>query len=550
LLTAGVTNNGNSTEHDVHIALYVDSVLVTEETFGELDTFESQLISYMWTPNAVGVYNITAIVDPVPDEVSLSNNIREKSVLVEEQEEFTIISPSSGQTVSGSIIHIEYQTDYPYNINAILVYVNGEHITDTYYMGAQELMVPIFQNGTNTVLLEVYWYGGDESWASVQIQSIDVHPTVVPVPGDYFNWVNDYGEYYESMNFTFGEMVSQFEVEVEAEFAIWYQGEIVDVYNTLLIVNILNGYVADDMMGGMTNGHLFFLSGLRSPAATGTSAETGDMMPMYGWSDIFHITGQAIWNGYAVWRLYSQDLGNYASVFRYNGILATLYYYNGTGSVVDTSFFPLPDNSPPVWLSAPNDFVAEAGEMFWYQFQVYDDSGIAGFTVNNTLFSLTLSGLLTNTVPLHVGTYNLEVIASDPFGHELTGHISILVEDHTPPEWLSPLGNLVINFGDVLLVAVTAEDFSGIDYYLVNNTGFTVTAQGVLMSIIQLQSGVYWLNITVFDVYGNMNSMVISVTVRGSSTPPDMFLVLLVGGFTVLVVAGLIVILLVRKRAT
>jgi len=548
-LSATAQNLGNSTEYNVHITLYIDGTQVAEETVAVLDLYETHSISYYWTPGEVKLFNVTCAVDPVPDEYILSNNVRTRLVQVEEQSEFLIISPSNGESVSGGLVLIQYQTDYPEDISDIQATINGNITVEAQYNGMQEFVVPVFQNGTNAIAVVVYWSSGNTSYASVSIESADVIPIVEPQPDDYYNWYEYSGLYEVYMNYSFGEMLSQFEVDVEGFFAVYYDGELMGTFPTELHVNTLNGYITYEEMIGMQGTHLFFLSGLRSPSTTGTEAEIGDAMAISAWSDLCYINGSSIWNGYAVWNATSRTTILQGSIFRHNGILAAYTYVgsDAAGWVIDTSFFPMADTAPPVFVTPLEDITAEAGEFFAYQIEVYDDSGIDSFTVNSSLFSVTLSGMLTNVARLHVGVYNLEVVARDPFGHELTGHLSVFVEDTTPPEWIDPPGDLTIDFGEILLVSVDAEDFSGIDHWSVNSTRFTVTAQGVLTSIVQLQPGVYWLNVSVYDVHDNMNAMILSVTVMGSGQPLDMFLVVWVGSMTAIAVGGFVVAMMRRR---
>ena len=75
-----------------------------------------------------------------------------------------------------------------------------------------------------------------------------------------------------------------------------------------------------------------------------------------------------------------------------------------------------------------------------------------------------------------------------------------------------------------------------------------VSSGGVLTSVVQLNPGTYPILVLVFDIYGNMNTMEIVIIVEGNGLPPGMFLVVMVGVFTAIAVAGFIVILVIRKR--
>ena len=64
-----------------------------------------------------------------------------------------------------------------------------------------------------------------------------------------------------------------------------------------------------------------------------------------------------------------------------------------------------------------------------------------------------------------------------------------------------------------------------------------------------LEAGTYPLLVSVYDIYGNTNTMTIQVTVRDvGGLPEGMFIVLVVGVFTAITVGGFIGILFIRKR--
>ena len=544
-ITAVAFNAGNHTEHNFHLALYFNGDLVDSVFISSLAPFSSESFVYEWTPSSPGYYNFTVFVDLVPGEYSTTNNARTRLILVEEPREFVILSPVEDEVVSGGTILIEYDAASLDTLIYIDVFVNDIYTLSVPHLERNEFMVPVFQNGTNEISVIALWEDMTTIGASVSFESVNVIPLLEPQPGDYYIWVYDYGTDRYEMNYTFHDMDSEYVVEVELV-ETWYQDDIPQSsYYSTLYVNILNGYIT--FMSTNYNGaHLFFMSCLDSPSNTGTIAEIGDCVVMHDWVDIYAISSFTIWNGYAVWILTNLEYGNQIQVFRNNGIVANDAPY---GEIVDTSFFPEIDTSPPIWITEPHDIYVEAGEDLEYQFEVFDESGLNSFTVNNSLFRLTLNGLLTNRVPLDVGYYGLELTATDPFSHSLVGSLAVIVEDTTPPHWIDYHETITINVGDALQLRLLAEDFSGIDHYSVNDTRFTMSADGWLTSVIQLKAGMYPLFVSVYDIYGNVNTMALQIIVQPSGVlPPTMFLVLFVGVFIAIAVIGFIGLLLIRKR--
>ena len=82
IINATVYNIGSNDEIDVELSIFLEGVAVSSTTIPLLISGENSSISYEWTPTTDGLYNFTAYVAPVPDELSLSNNQRTNFVLV------------------------------------------------------------------------------------------------------------------------------------------------------------------------------------------------------------------------------------------------------------------------------------------------------------------------------------------------------------------------------------------------------------------------------------------------------------------------------------
>jgi thermitase len=75
-LDATVTNRGLSNETNVQLSLLIDDNVVDSTVVTNLDTGQSSTISYAWTPATTTVYNITAWVQPVPEESYTADNVK------------------------------------------------------------------------------------------------------------------------------------------------------------------------------------------------------------------------------------------------------------------------------------------------------------------------------------------------------------------------------------------------------------------------------------------------------------------------------------------
>ncbi|TFG26701.1 hypothetical protein EU527_19415, partial [Candidatus Thorarchaeota archaeon] len=549
-LYPAVHNGGNSTETNVELIMYIDGDEVLHVSTPSLNPGEDFEFPFIWTPSNTGLHQISVYVPPVTGESITGNNLIARYINIQEPRNFHITSPTAGQEIEGGLVMVEYESEFMDDIMFIEVYINNEYIALAFDYQSGKIMVPVFSNGTNTIRFDVYWYSSNMCTKSVQIESYNVVPLFRPQPGDYFDWIELWGYMSCEMNYTFGAMVSEFEIEGEFIQHIRDENNItIDMYMTDFTVNLLNGYIS----GGMEGLHLFFVSGLRSPSATGSSAETGDPLVHHSWDDITYVTSHTIWQGYAVWRSYSPYTNSRSYTFRSNGILATHEYYGGAqyGWVVDTSFYPATDCNPPEYIIPPEDIYVELGTSLDHQFYIFDETGLNSFTVNDTeKFSLTLSGHLTNKVQLEIGIYGIEVIATDPYGYATSAELSIIVQDTTAPTWLISQNSITLFAGQNLEILLDAEDYSGIAYWSVNNTSFAVNSTGWLKNVASLSIGAYILEVTVFDPYDNENTMTIEINVIASTTPNEgeLFLIYISLVFTSITVTGFIVILLIRKR--
>ena len=159
----------------------------------------------------------------------------------------------------------------------------------------------------------------------------------------------------------------------------------------------------------------------------------------------------------------------------------------------------------PTWIQPPSNQVVELGEVFEYDLNATDPSGIGEWTVDDTLrFSVDSQGVIHSVGTLSVGTYDLTVYVSDILGNVLSGEITVTVEDTTPPEWIIVPSNRVIAYGSQLEYQLSASDLGGIDQWRVNDTSnFEITENGLLLSMHILRVGEYGLIVTATDPSGN-----------------------------------------------
>lgn len=186
----------------------------------------------------------------------------------------------------------------------------------------------------------------------------------------------------------------------------------------------------------------------------------------------------------------------------------------------------------PAWVEIPNDQVID----YWSQPLYYDLNATAPstmtWTVNDTVqFAINSNGIVQSIADLPVGSYGLRVKVTNIYGVYITSSFQLTVQEISIPEWIASPMNLVINYGERFDLGLIVTDESGIAEWEINDTvNFTLSATHVnvtgyrngwhllhIENATLLVAGVYQLNVTAVDPYGNALMGIFTVTVE----PPD-----------------------------
>ncbi len=191
-------------------------------------------------------------------------------------------------------------------------------------------------------------------------------------------------------------------------------------------------------------------------------------------------------------------------------------YNNNCSAIINIT---VEDTIAPTWNEVPADQTIEFGASLNYDVNASDLSGIGLYWVNDTgNFSVNGDGVITNATSLSAGVYWLEIRACDPYNNNESAIINTTILPSTPPTWDEAPTDQIIEFGDSFSYDVNASDFSGIDYYWVNDTvNFTVDINGLITNISTLIVRVYWVEIRAYDPYNNNKSEIINITVEDTT---------------------------------
>ncbi|MFX0179504.1 MAG: hypothetical protein ACFE78_04890, partial [Candidatus Hodarchaeota archaeon] len=197
-------------------------------------------------------------------------------------------------------------------------------------------------------------------------------------------------------------------------------------------------------------------------------------------------------------------------------MLGGMSAWNSEGYEVCTDDF-----DPPTWDEVPTNQLLEYCEIFIYDLDASDPSGIDEWWLNDTtFFNINNVGLITNTSPVPIGEYWLEVNVNDTYGNILTGIFKVTVQDTTSPSWVLPPSDKTMEFGGSFNYDLDASDPSGIDEWWLNDTTyFNIDGNGVITNKTLVPIGEYWLEVNVNDTYGNILTDKFKITVEDNIAP-------------------------------
>jgi len=192
----------------------------------------------------------------------------------------------------------------------------------------------------------------------------------------------------------------------------------------------------------------------------------------------------------------------------------------------------------PEWIEPPTEQIIDYwGQSFYYDLNASAPSPIT-WSVNDTIqFTIDSDGVLQTNMDLPVGSYGLRVKVTNIYGLYLIGSFRLIVQEISQPEWIVGPIDFSLDYGEEFEAALIATDESGISLWSINDTtNFTLTVTQLNVTgynygwyLLQinnatvLQPGLYQLNTTVSDPYGNTLSGIFTITViteTQDTTPP------------------------------
>ena len=543
----GLINQGNSTETSLTLELWIDETLEASLPVASLDSGEwTELIVPIVIDHA-GTVNITSFVAPVMGEVYVANN---NYTVIASIEELTILEPTPGATLNGGSVFINYSATNFAQMENLTVRVNGMEVYTLFQVSDNPnigLIVPVFQNGTNVITLLGAYPSGAITNGTVSITSENIVPRVETPLGSY--------SYYEGeamamtlmrVNTSYDSWVSQFEINCTMTFSL-YQTDHWETIGGWLVVNVLNGWISQE---GPTwpspsfylHGCFMWFSGLAAPERISyqetitedalPAASVGDKGCFQGWNFVATVTGEGVWNGYAVHNLeYPSSSGTlYLSVLKCNGML--VQYSQGIFDIeiVDSNMLPPigrdPIVSSPPDLDLPEDATNPAiqwvasgnypANYFIYVDGVNVDSGPweVGHPISHNL-----------TPYMTVGIHNHSIVFFDMNGDSTMDSVEVAVQNLVAPTIEGP-SDLSIEEGSTgNAITWVVFDTDPATYQVLENGSVfesdTWDGENIVISLDGLEVGAYNYTCTVYDREDRLASDTVIVTVTEATTTTD-----------------------------
>ena len=179
---------------------------------------------------------------------------------------------------------------------------------------------------------------------------------------------------------------------------------------------------------------------------------------------------------------------------------------------------------PILTTGEPTDFKVEAGiasNIVWNATAVRPDY----YTIEQDGFTLIEGAWDGKPIDVRIpsldpGVYTFTLRINTTDGRRMSDSLQVISVDTTPPEWINPPVNELIEQGDRIMMKVEAFDLYGISTYWVNDTErFSIDAGGILLDTEVLPLGSYPVEVRAYDTSMNFIFAEILITVEDTTLP-------------------------------
>ncbi|MBN1274800.1 hypothetical protein JXA12_00700 [Candidatus Woesearchaeota archaeon] len=404
---ATITVNGTTvTPTSGYLYLYYEGSLVDQG---------NDYVEYTDTYDAPGTYNLTLIFNGddnhLPKKQTYWLTVNDTIA-----PNVTLTSPSPGHNDTDGVVVFTYAVDDHGTVANCSLLLNGsvEQTNSSIDEGSNSFTKTDFDDGTYSWNVECYDEEGNNGSGTARTIIIDKQTITIDVPATTTsNWNDADAISIAAINATSGTTESRSIPKGEQRYITW------------------TNYTTAAIPPGAT-----IIDADFNAYHTGTTRTTFEGVEWYNGAT-YAGTGCAPVQQTGAYRTDSCDLSNYVDTVEEANNISLRYIIsaanlgNGGSITIDYLYVTLvyiKETTPPTFTDIHN-VTLDIGEPLSAQYGATDLHGIAGWTVNDTRFSITSEGLLTNATPLTEGEYRLLINATDPSDNTAEAYVVITVED-------------------------------------------------------------------------------------------------------------------------
>jgi len=459
-ITMTVSNIGTSDEYGIDLELYIDEVLEYSTTIAVLPTGGQYIEVNHWSVTTLGLHNITSVISDVPSDAMVDNNVATQTILV---------SLIDNYNMSENVY-----TWYDAVANGINIGLSGDDTSEvldlpfsfSYYDTAYDWIAVSSNGWLSFVNTNPYQY----SPVSYPSTNPSYAYSLAPIWADLLAESNIYYwatsdraviEFYD-YNYLGGESMGTFQV------VLHQYGDIEFNYQSIATVHYgttglnhgdgdrYNSYPSTTLTGETTFSLLFTYGDNIDPVWL---AEPVDFTVEAGqdFTHNFQVTDDSGISSFVVndtarfsatigGTLYNVEplhVGDYGIE-----IVATDYYDNSISAEVTVM---VRDTIAPTVLSPVSYVLVEAGTLVSLNLTSYDFSGVESYSVNDTRFEISETGILTSIGALPEGNYSVGVSVTDIYGNNATLDIMLVVYE-SPTQ--TSLMIIILTFGSISVIGI------------------------------------------------------------------------------------------------
>jgi hypothetical protein len=416
-------------------------------------------------------------------------------------------------------------------------YSNNSGLTNTSIYPSCSFVIdtPNWLEGINNLTIWINDTSGNENHSSVTFRVDTIKPYFNPLLTNQSVLTNQ-SLIYDINGFDDGVGFSNYSVNDTIRFSINSTGGLVNI-TTLSVANYSINITIKDLVNNWNSSIIVInvsseiITDITSPTFTFIPSSQTLELNMTGLGVNFTATDETAFGSYTV-NDTNFEINSTGWIKNITMLINKTYFINitinDTSNNLNSTIFKVDvnDTLKPYFNPLPTNQTIYTNQSIRYDTNAFD-LGVAGisYAVNDTNFAINVTGGLNNITTLTIKNYTINISINDSQGNLNSTMMSVIVVNETaadtnPPTW-SNLRNFTHTNGTAFSNSITATDSSGIGSYVLNDTNvFGInSATGLITNATNLSTIIiYYLNISVNDTAGNLNSGIFWINITEATT--------------------------------